>query len=222
MNKFNRQNTGFTIVELMIATLVFSVILLIATYGIINIGRLYRKSLTSNQTQQTARSIIDTVSQNIKFNSGPVIPGVNSNFVYCLGSGKRLSFLIDGQVKRITGGGNTTFQHGFVIDDTPCNNTTQPQAFTYVGTDAILGKELLAPGMRITKFYICYPSMQTTVDCTSSLVNMLSSDLYYINVKVVYGDDDLLSGSPKDCKQSAGREFCASSELSTYVQKVVQ
>ena len=109
-------SAGFTIVELMIATLVFSVILTIATVGILNIGRLYRKSLTQSQTQQVARTILDTVSQNIKFNGGSVVSGTN---IYCLGAGKRLTYSLDTQFISI----NT---HGLVIDDVACTSTAIP------------------------------------------------------------------------------------------------
>lgn len=202
-------STGFTIVELMIATLVFSVILTIATVGILNIGRLYRKSLNQSQTQQVARTIVDTVSQNIKFNGGTVVAGTN---YYCLGSGKRLTYSLDTQFVSST-------THGLVIDDTSCTYATGAQT---INVSNITGKELLGPRMRLAKFYICWNGMAATTNCPSSFNNNLKQKSYYIFVRVVYGDNDLLTDSNTNCSSSAGREFCAVSEISTYTQKVLE
>ena len=202
---------GFTIVELMIATLVFSAILLVATVGILNIGRLYRKSLIQSQTQQSARSAIDTITQNIKFNGGNFTAGSGSG-VYCLGNNKRISFRT-----------NTQFispnTHGLVIDDISCNSSTTSQDLSQAN---ILGKELLGPNMRLANFYICAKGMSPdAVNCTSSIINGLQNGSYYVFLRVVYGSDDLLTADRQGCNLNAGREFCAVSEISTYVQKVL-
>ena len=202
-------SAGFTIVELMIATLVFSVILTIATVGILNIGRLYRKSLTQSQTQQVARTILDTVSQNIKFNGGSVVSGTN---YYCLGAGKRLSYSLDTQFIS----SNT---HGLVIDDIACTSTTVAQT---INSSTISGKELLGPRMRLAQFYICWNGMTASNDCQSAFNNNLKSNTFFVKVRVVYGDTDLLTTDKQSCLSNAGREFCAVSEISTYVQKVLQ
>lgn len=208
MQRLKPTNSGFTIVELMIATLVFSVILLLATYGILNIGRLYRKSITSSRTQQTARSIIDTVAQNLKFNGGNFVAGTN---VYCLGSNKRLSLRTNVQFVNNT-------SHGLVIDDTTCSSTSSTQDLTQ---STIAGKELLGPRMRLAKFYICDKNMGLDSNC-SSIASSLKDNTYYIFLRVIYGDNDLLSPGNQNCNTNAGREFCAMSEVSTYVQKVIQ
>ena len=48
---------GFTVLELMIATTVFSVMLLLTTTGMIQIGKVYYKGLVTAKTQDTVRSI---------------------------------------------------------------------------------------------------------------------------------------------------------------------
>ena len=203
-----RNTSGFTIIELMIATIVFSVILLIATYGILNVGRIYRKSLTSNQVQQTTRAIIDTVTQNIKFNGGSFAAGNN---VYCLGNSKRLS--INPNVQFVS---NAT--HGLVLENITCTNPPTSLNFASFPSGA---KELLGPRMRVVNFYICYPNMTPTPpDCTDSIVQGLGTSLYYVYIRVISGDSDLIQNNT--CTLAAGRQFCAVSELSAYVQKVIQ
>ena len=208
MPVLKRDQSGFTIIELMIATLVFSVILLVATYGILNVGRLYRKSLTSNQTQQAARSILDTVSQNIKFNSGVFYDNTN---MYCLGSNTRISSVVDQQV--------TGSNHAAVVDTINCSMDTVTKDLSAALSSG--DKELLGPKMRLAKFSICYEGVDTTAhpDCEGISINQ--SDLYYITVRVIYGDSDLLTSDHQNCLLTAGREFCAVASLSTYVQKVL-
>ena len=78
---------GFTIIELLIATAVFSTILLIATAGLIDIGSAYYKGYVSTQTQQTARTILNDISQTIEFGGAvyPTSPGDNPTS-FCVGS----------------------------------------------------------------------------------------------------------------------------------------
>lgn len=60
-----KNTAGFTIVELMIATVVFSVILILITTGIIQIGKAYYKGIIGSRTQETARKITDEVGRSI-------------------------------------------------------------------------------------------------------------------------------------------------------------
>jgi hypothetical protein len=52
-----------------------------------------------------------------------------------------------------------------------------------------------------------------------------TTGLYSIDVRVVYGDDDLLinpTATNATCKVGSGSQFCAVSELSTVVQQRIQ
>src|SRR5437667_5654433 len=67
-----QRTSGFTIIELMIATVIFSVVLLLITAGIMQVARVYYKGVTEANTQSTARSIVDTISQAIQFDGGNI------------------------------------------------------------------------------------------------------------------------------------------------------
>lgn len=87
-----RNSEGFTLVELMIATSIFSVILLLLTFGLLGIGQNYYKGRNSVRTQDTARRIMDEISQAIQFSAEPPSPiitvGTPPNEVqYVLGRG---------------------------------------------------------------------------------------------------------------------------------------
>lgn len=65
-----KSESGFTIVELMIATVVFSMVLLVCAYAILHVGRMYYKGMVMNRTQDVARRIVDDVADTVKFGTG--------------------------------------------------------------------------------------------------------------------------------------------------------
>lgn len=84
---------GFTIVELMIATAVFSVILMVFVAAIIQVGRIYYKGVIQSRTQERARAISEQVAKDLQFgkadtfSSGPGYVCVGGHvYVYNLGS----------------------------------------------------------------------------------------------------------------------------------------
>lgn len=198
-----RQNHGFTIIELMIATLVFSMILLVVMTGFIQITRTYYKGITEVNTQTTARSIIDTISQAIQFNGGIVsnTPAyqVGTPLVTCVG-GQQFTYMLGKEL--VDGVTNNVLYQNNAAGCTAGNGS-------FSGLSG--GRELMAPHMRLANL---------------SISNIAGSNSYTIDVRVVYGDDDLLNdptGTDASCKGvTAGTQFCSVSELSTVVTKRVQ
>ena len=66
MAKSTLDQSGFTLLELMIATTIFSVILLLCTVGLIQIGKTYYKGSAIVRTQNVARDITDNITQAIQ------------------------------------------------------------------------------------------------------------------------------------------------------------
>jgi prepilin-type N-terminal cleavage/methylation domain-containing protein len=206
---------GFTIVELMIAASVFSVIMLMATMGVLQVSHTYYKGVTEMDTQSTAREIIDTISQAIQFGgtveaTGVSVPGANAAF--CVGD-QQFNYRLGWQVVD-----DTTFDpvvhetpHGLYVKKsaTNCANAAPLNLSLAVPSPVAAGdRELLAPRMRLSALEVV----------------PLANDLYSVHVRVAYGDDDLLSNptlSSAQCRLniSAGMEFCAVSDLSTVVKK---
>jgi prepilin-type N-terminal cleavage/methylation domain-containing protein len=93
MKKTN--NKGFTIIELLIATVTFSVILLIITGAIIQFSKVYYKGVVSSRTQEAARSVVDEVSKAAQF-SPDFKEDTNAagGLAWCFGN-KRFSFAKD-------------------------------------------------------------------------------------------------------------------------------
>lgn len=197
---------GFTIIELMIATVVFSLVVLVITVAVMQFSRQYYRGVVASSTQGTARSIIDDVTRSIQFNKegiyelreGSVIKG------YCVGGVKRYSFEPFQQAL-----GN---RHSLVTDtvNAGCSTSTPPLDISAINAPLSTpnAREMVGERMRIAKFNI-----------TSS------GGLYVVTVKVVYGDNDLLTSTTNadmQCKTGAGSQFCAVSELTTTVKKRVQ
>lgn len=199
---------GFTIIELMIATAVFSVVLLLCTLGLLQVGRSYFKGVTSVRTQEAARSLLDELSQNIQFSSGTVnsLTPNGGSIGYCVGS-KRYSFIPNRQLVDGTPNADQS-RHVIVVDDGIPTCGAGVQAQNMLGSP--VGRELLTTRMRLADF---------------TITRLGTNELYRVSVRVVSGEADLLLDTNGDsrldsCKNDrAGTQFCAVSELTTTVQK---
>lgn len=186
---------GFTIVELMIATLVFSVILLVITSGVMHFTNAYYKGVNSSATQDTVRNIIGSVSQAIQF-GGNSFGSANlsvSGGTYCIGN-QQFDFVLGKEMGSATTRGLYVSPHS----GSGCSSLS-PMAIVSGG------QELLGPRMRLSAFQI----------------TQTASNAYNLTVRVAYGDDDLLvnptSASPH-CIAQTGSQFCVVSGLATTVE----
>lgn len=211
-----RQQAGFTIVELLIATLVFSTILLIATAGLLQIGRLYNKGVINSRTYEVASAIMEDISQSIQFNGGNITSSITSTGVtpdtstgFCIGQ-RRYSMIMGKMMA------DDPASHGLVTDtiNGSCNASVPALDLSQPGPrppGANNPKEFLAPYMRITALEVI-PSPN-------------SGSLYKVSLRVAYGEDDLLTttiGNTAQCKGGSGTEFCSTAELSVIVQKRIK
>lgn len=212
-NLQHQKQHGFTIIELMVATAVFAVLLLVITFGILQISRVYYKGITESNTQNTARTIADIIGQSIQFSGGNIVtttsePGEVRAF--CIGN-ERFSYVAGRQqIDPPRSLGQNQTYHAIVQDTVAgCSGSTGPQA-NFITSPTVNGRELLSPNMRLSNLRVV----------------SLGSNLYRVEVRVVYGDDDLLedpTGPGARCiSVRAGTQFCAVSELSTIVRKRVQ
>lgn len=219
------RSAGFTLLELLVATSIFAVILLVVTAGILSFSRQYYKGVVSSTTQNTARAIMADATQAIQFGS-TVQPNLGGKG-FCVDN-KLFSYQTGRQV---TDGGGVAARHqgyhGLILSSiaSGCSASTAPLAMPASSTLPAGQRELLANHMRLA-------ALDVTADPTDST-------LYTVHVRVVYGDDDLLcSVAAGDCSSSSmsvnldkadlackgntGSQFCAVSDLTTTVQKRLQ
>ena len=193
--RLNTQSTkGFTIIELLIATVVFSVVLLVVSGAIVQFGRSYYKGVVQTRTQDVARNISQDVAQTIQFSRGaPAKSTIAPNqFVLCIGN-KRYSYVIGQQVGGL-------FKHGLVADTpSPCASTSFDLALTSLPVGA---REYLGENMQLLKLDVI-PT---------------ASGLYEVTVSVAYGANSDLNAAKDACNPIIiGGQFCAISTLTTTV-----
>ncbi|HEY5442285.1 MAG TPA: prepilin-type N-terminal cleavage/methylation domain-containing protein [Candidatus Saccharimonadales bacterium] len=213
---------GFTIIELMIATSVLSVILLLVTTMMISIGNLFYKGVNQARIQDAVRSTADEISQQLEL-SGSVpklgtdsIGGVTVN-MYCIGS-TRYSYVLNTQM-------GSSLPH-ILWRDNPtsgCDPGTGPGTGVAAnltvanpnnGGDATNGAELASPNSRLTAFCI------GSLDATGAICTYNLTSPYTISVGMAYGDNTLLANLPginAVCNGSVGDQFCATAHLTTTV-----
>ncbi len=122
---------GFTIIELMISTAVFSLVLAIISASFTKVGQLFYKGVITSKTQETARGLLDDLARNIQFNSG-IPTGVNP---LCIG-GNHYSFNLGAKV----GVGPYSLVKTITSDDAACT--------------AASGSEVLPSNMRLLDFRV--------------------------------------------------------------------
>ncbi len=201
---------GFTIIELLIATLVFSMVLILITVGVLSFTKSYYRGVNQSNTQSAARTILENVTQAIQFSGDAVtapLAVTNDSRGFCIGN-QRYSFLPG---KQLWDDGapdpalNRT-SHALLLDK-PGNCAGLP-ALDVQGPAASTGTELLQPRMRLSKLEV---------------ERIPATELYRVTIRVVYGDDDLLNnptGADASCKVSiSGSQYCAQAELTATVKK---
>lgn len=214
----SRKEQGFTIVELMIATAVFSVVLLLCSFAIIHVGRMYYKGVITNRTQDTSRKIIDDISRAIQFGSSSdnfrregsgSFPNSGAVQALCLG-GVRYTF----SKERHLGGSQPALRHVLWKDRISQGGSCQPLNLSLenpattpgVEQPGEDGVELLGENMRV-------PLLSVTE----------INGVWDVKVRIVHGDSvDLFADGNNYgiCKGvNAAGQYCAVSELNTTVIK---
>ncbi len=73
MMKHLKRQHGFTIIELMIATTIFSLVLMISLGAIMTITRMYYQGTLQAKTQNRVREIVDEIADDIRYLPGEVV-----------------------------------------------------------------------------------------------------------------------------------------------------
>lgn len=236
--KLKSRSDGFTIIELMIATSVLSIILLMVTVLMMNIGNLYFKGINQSRIQDNVRNLGDEISQQIQLGdnvlsaSGDAADGNAGQNAFCIGL-TRYTYIIGIQLTSQAPNNPPTgpaYPHVLWRDKNPspggCSITGSSKVNLTSSTPSAdpNGTELIAPRSRLSSFSIV-PSAGNTSP-------------YALTIGEAYGDNDLLcspsvanscsSGTQMPnaadythgdlrCKGSLGDQFCATSSLSTSV-----
>ena len=212
LNIRRHTQAGFTIIELLIATAVFSVILIIVTTGIMAFTEDYYRGINESNAQSIARTILNDIAQGIQFGSATNGYVQTTNLStpeggICINN-VLYSYVLGKEVEPTPSSSQTP--HAMVLQASPdCSSATDAIDVTNLTTLSAGQQELLTTNMRLANLSV------TTLSASYP-------QAYQIDVRVVYGDDDLLSNPTQptaSCINGAGSQFCAVSDLSTVVEK---
>lgn len=198
---------GFTIIELMIATLIFSVILTVITMGVMSFTNNYYRGVNNSTTQNTTRTILDTISQAIQFGSAPVYLPIPVNNYFCAGG---YSFTYDKGVLY-----TETSQMGLYMAPMGalCSATTIPPT----GGTQLLGKNLRLTNLEVKSVGVNLYSV--TVSIAMGPYDLLCSPSLY--PAGCNGSPTVFWSTANDvtCRSTVGSQLCATSTLTTVVEK---
>jgi hypothetical protein len=173
----------------MIATAVFSIILLITTTSIIGISNTYIKGTVQDQTQNNARTILSDISSGIQFNlASTIVPTSSASssnvYYFCLGNDVYV-YNLD---LKLTSVSNQAFPSqnsswGLIRFTNPETSCPQSSDILFKNIPAnlpisyseLLGNNERLGGLAITE------------------VALSSKPVYTINLVIGYGDNDLLN-----------------------------
>lgn len=221
----NNLTTGFTLVELMIAMTVSSIILLAATAGFVQVSRMYRHGVAQANTQELMRNTIESISRPLQFSSAAPVYGTKTYGgvtvkSVCIDS-TRFSYALGMALSDTTDTNKHLIQHVLWQDtttDSTCTplNITQPNpsscASSCQSDNTVDDHELLAQNTRLT-----------LLDVT----RLGSSSIFNVSVRALYGDDSVLdnpaatpSASAPNCSGGfLNAQACAVSQLTTQVEQ---
>lgn len=202
---------GFTILELMVASAVFAVILLVVAIGVVSFTNSYYKGINSSTTQTNARTVMAQLAQAIQFGQTVQTGLTGSGGVQGICIDNTLySYLIGQEVMDTLPFGAHQGYHGLVVTSgVDCSSAIPSLPAT--GTVLPTQRELLNRHVRLSALSV------TSV-----------GSLYTIHLRLIFGDDDLLTNQPLGagtnwanelCSGGAGDQFCAVSDLTTTVQQ---
>lgn len=219
-----KKQAGFTIIELMVATFVFSIILYGLTYGLLQITNNYYDGIILNRTRDTTNNVINNISQSIESNGDfhllTSVTEPDGAFVqgFCIGP-VEYSYLVGYELASSFDPVNLKSPQVMVANvNASCSQTLPPVQDVSQGNGT--GTELMSPNTRLVNLAITEGKP-------------LSDNLafYKIDIRTVYGQtsdianeminpstlDYYLPTTNAECLGGIGFQFCAASEISTYV-----
>jgi type II secretory pathway pseudopilin PulG len=208
----NKQK-AFTTVELLIATAVFSLVLVVAIFGFLQIGQIFYKGVTVTRTQDTAEDAINNLAADVRFagvvaQSSPQPAGNGSSQYFCAGN-HRYTFT-PGQML-VQDNDASTF--ALIRDDLNVSGSCAPP-FGPGSVPLNNPTELLGERMRVSVFSV------------SRLAGAQVSDMYTLRIRIAYGDNTVLQNTGDSnpandtCDSSLSTsQYCHVADLTTTVRR---
>lgn len=189
----SKKQSGFTIVELMIAISVFSFAIMLVMVGVIQIGRLYQQGVTKTRLNTLSREIQSKISQDYQY----------SGAISTVGA---VTIVIDDDSIEFT---------------TRCIGSTR-YLYKIEGIliiDKLTGNMACSQDLNVNAQY----PMPSNSKIVRFGFDEVSSGVYRLSTRFVVGDLDQFQENDymQPCKSEAGREFCAVVSLESIIVRKV-
>jgi prepilin-type N-terminal cleavage/methylation domain-containing protein len=208
------KQAGFTIIELMIATTVLSIILLVASSVFLGIGTLYSKGSTASNLQNNLRNVVQSIGNSVEFSSDPITNNnsvttlsVNSQpitlYSVCIGADEYN--YVTGVQQGSNDDGNDVMQHVLWKDTVTAGTCPSPDQSEITTAALPTGDIDLALPYEVVDNMSVGTGDSVSIDIEGTLAPPNGSDLY--------------DPSTGQCNGAEGDQFCASAELSTTISR---
>ncbi len=204
----HRHQQGFTIIELMIALSILSLLLLIGSVLLIQIGKIYSKGVNATNVQTASQTIVSNVGQALQF--GGELPAdctpkpsttdpttcaasaSGSTYAYCIGT-TRYSYKLNSKLSASPDPAQNPHDtyHALWRDTMSSNATCNPLNLdtAAVPTDSVTLKDPITGALKGDGRELLPVNARITRFYVQPLVANVS---YGIDVWISYGDNDLL------------------------------
>lgn len=217
MSRRSKQS-GFTLIELMVATVVFSVVLLVILASFLQVGRMYYKGISYSNTQESARRVSQDLTNDIRFNSTNVYQhvgtaaeghqqiGTSNSYYFCVGNHRYVYTLFE----KLTSGNIDNRTSG--IQQTTVEDCVAPG--DEVGTEH---RQLLGIDMQLNRFAFV---------CNDSFCNVGLHIIFYGADSLVFASNFPTADTPAEALVASdayctgaliSSQFCAAVDLNTSI-----
>ena len=235
MKQPRNHQSGFTIIELLIATAILSVILLIASFVLVAIGRMYTKGTNSAALQNNVRNIVQVLSSSVQYTgTGSIFSDVTA---HPTPNPNNLT------IKSVCAG---NVEISYIVDTLPVDNGNLPTIWQSPPKDAAC-----------SPYDLTIPAVTQTPDSTHQNIGLSNEAIHYLTIAratstgcptsgapvgnglwqicvdayTAAGNDQILGYNAATphvlqptpgnvvCKGKLGEEFCATTDLTTVVTR---
>jgi prepilin-type N-terminal cleavage/methylation domain-containing protein len=214
--KRNTKPSGFTIIELLIATIIFSMILIVILSAFLQVGRMFYKGISMANTQEAARRVAEDVIEDVHFaqevspiTSSSGDPTGNTKY-FCIGY-HRYTYNLKQKVTTANIGNE------FIGVQKATFNGTCPDPAAVPATAANNLTQLLGPDMQLNNF---------NLNCSTKLCDVSLHIIFYGADNGVFSSPSNPTATPAQAllepdAQCSGNllstQFCAFADLRTSV-----
>jgi len=201
------KQTGFTVVELMISTAIFSMVLVLVVATVVFIGRQYQQAATRVKLEDASRELHQQVGQSIQFSStDPINSGASNGWMStCIGT-QRYTFAASAASvsPSYTTASYTNLKKGLYVETiVPTTGSCAVQS----SPDTVAGAtNLLSSNSRVLQFYFSGGTLKTYfADSDPDLLNLTAGGVTVDSIRCLGGVN--------------GKQFCAVVQLSSTATK---